>query len=609
MKHRIFMLGLISLALQFPAFGQAAPAAETFDVVVIGGTAGGVTSAIAAAREGMKVLLLERTGHIGGLPANGLGATDIWTRGATMGLFGEFLQGNLDYYTRTYGKESKQVRDSEGGYHFEPSVAEKTFLALLAREPRVTVRFQRQFDALPANVTVTNARLCEIKVLNRQSGALEPYRAKVFIDATYEGDLAAAAGVPYRLGREALSEFNEPMAGQLYTRWGGGMEAVSSRSADNAVQAYNYRLTLTKDPKLRVPIPKPTDYRREDYASIIEDLRANRSTAGIGTRRPEMDWDGIGRVVNMVPLPNGKVDANNQHAAFVSTDLPEENWPWPTSTWAWRDSFAERLRNYTLGLLWFAQNDPELPASFRQRSQEWGLARDEYTDNGNFPRQVYVREGRRICGEYFFTAHDALSKTPGGRPPVHDDSITASHYALDSHPVRKREPGRVNLDGIFSFPTQPYTVPYGVIVPVKVDGLLTPVPVSATHVGFGTLRMEPCWMGLGQAAGIAASFSIKENIPVRRVDVHALQAELLKQKAVLLYYRDVNPGDPHFTAVQVLGLRGFLPEWKAELDKPVTEETAREWLAKVQPKHPIQFVAGKTSRGELLEKLYESIKQ
>jgi len=282
-------------------------------------------------------------------------------------------------------------------------------------------------------------------------------------------------------------------------------------------------------------------------------------------------------VTNIVTVPNQKTDANNQHHAFVSTDLPEENYPWPTADWAWRDQFAQRLRDYTLGLLWFAQHDPELPADFREAALKWGLAADEYQDNGHFPRQVYVREGRRVEGEYLFSAHDAIPISPDGRPPIHRDSITASHYAIDSHAHRKREPDRVHLDGFLSHPTKPYTVPYGVILPRQVDQVLTPVPVSGTHLGFGTLRMEPCWMAMGHAAGLAASLSIKTGQTVRKIDVGALQDELLRDAAVLIYYEDVAPGDELFAAVQKLGLQGRLPAWQADLDGQLGLAEAREF--------------------------------
>lgn len=599
MTIRQFLLFLlVGLLPALPLHAQS-PAPHSADVVIVGGTPGGLMAGIAAAREGRSVILLERTQHIGGLPANGLGATDIATRGATGGLFLEFVRRVKAYYVETYGADSQQVKDCSDGYHFEPSVAERIFEQMVAEHPKLRVLKMRQFDARPENVVVQEGRLREIRVLDRPSGQQERYAAEVFIDATYEGDLAAAAGAPFRTGREAASQFNEPMAGRLYKPWGGPVGPGSTGEGDDTIQAYNYRLPLTRDPSRRVPIQKPADYRREDYASIADDIRHNRVAAPADAKRGEMAWDGIGRVVNMVTLPNGKTDANNQHAAFISTDLPEENWPWPTASWEWRDRFANRLRDYILGLLWFVQNDPELPEDFRARCREWGLAKDEYLDNDHFPRQVYVREGRRIEGEHLFTAHDALPTKPGARPPIHADSITASHYALDSHAVRKREPGRVHLDGFFSHPTAPYTVPYGVIVPKKVDGLLTPVPVSGTHVGFSTMRMEPCWMALGEAAGVAAALSIRDQVPPRKAPIADVQDTLLRHGAVLVHFRDVKPDHPTWPQLQKLALRGLIPEWKAQLNRPVTAARAAELAAALGKPAP-KVIEGKTTLAEVL---------
>jgi hypothetical protein len=392
------------------------------------------------------------------------------------------------------------------------------------------------------------------------------------------------------------------MAGKLYKPWGAPAGPGSTGEGDNVIQAFNYRLPLTRDPQRRVAIEKPANYRREDYASLVDDIRHNRVAAPQEAPRNEMAWDGIGRVVNMVALPNGKTDANNQHAAFLSTDLPEENWAWPTESWAWRDRYAARLRDYTLGLLWFVQNDAELPADFRERCRQWGLAADEYADNGHFPRQVYVREGRRIEGEYLFTAHDALPQQARGRPPVHADSITASHYALDSHAVRKREPGRGHLDGFFSYPSSPYTVPYRVMLPKRIDGLLVPVAVSGTHVGFSTLRMEPCWMALGEAAGTAAAVSIRDDVPLRKIDVAKVQGSLLRRGAVLIYFQDVAPSHPAWPALQRLALKGLFPGWQAQLARPITSARAAE-LAAALGKSPPKVEEGKTTVGEVLEKL------
>ncbi|MBZ0254810.1 FAD-dependent oxidoreductase, partial [bacterium] len=375
---------------------------------------------------------------------------------------------------------------------------------------------------------------------------------------------------------------------------------------DNAVQAYNYRLCLTDNPDNRLPISKPENYNRKEYLSLVEDIQKNRFA---GKPDSGSDYNGIARLVNSVTLPNGKCDSNNQHIAFISTDLPEENWPWPTASWAWRDQYAKRLKDYTLGLLWFAQYDPAVPADFRKNCLKWGLAKDEYTDNGSFPRQVYVREGRRIAGEYLFTAHDAIPVKKGSRPPLHKSSITASHYSLDSHAVLKREEGRVHLDGFFSYPTAPYTVPYGVMVPQAVENLLTPVPVSGTHIGFSTLRMEPCWMALGQAAGAAAALSVKLGEPVRGINVERLQDALIAQGAVLVYFKDVKPGDKHYAALQYFALRGFYPmnEWEAKLDQPISGVRANQWMLWAKAPKTLYYLPGVTTQGELLTGLYNYV--
>ena len=574
---------------------------QNYDLVIVGGTPGGIMAAIEAARMGKTSVILERTAYIGGLPANGLGATDIATRGATTGLFSEFTQHIRNYYSKKYGKTSQQVKDCSDGFHFEPSVAEKVFHEMIAAEgARITVLTQRQFNFSKKDIEMQDNHINRIRVVNRQTGKNEYYAGRIFIDATYEGDLGAAAGVPFRIGREAASEYNEPGAGKVYEYWKSLPAEGTTGEADNAIQAYNYRLTLTDDPKQMVPIEKPKDYRREDYVSLIEDVWTGRTTwkevrdlqADVyeknrqhlknGGKRSITPWDmwGIDRLVSNNKVPNNKVDANNQHAAFISTDLPEENWPWPTASWKWRDKFAQRLRDYTLGLFWFAQHDEALPKQFREAVSKWGLSKTEYEDNGYFPRQVYVREGRRFEGMYFFTAQDALPVSEGQRPPIHASSITASHYALDSHAAHKREEGRAHLDGFISYPTAVYTVPYGVIVPKEVDNLLLPVPVSGSHIGFSTLRMEPCWMALGQAAGAAASLAISDQCTVQTVDVSKLQNRLLDEGATLLYYTDLTPADSEFKKAQLKGLQQEATGWQYR--EPFRSEAVDREIVRVQ---------------------------
>ncbi len=545
-----------------------------FDVVVLSATPGGIMAAVAAARRGCSVLLLERTQHVGGLPANGLGATDIQTRGATGGLFFEFAQRILAHYVATYGAESRQARDCSAGYHFEPSVAESVLELMLSEHPAIAVVRNAQFDALPENVRVVDGRPSALRVTDRQTGAATWQAGRVFIDASYEGDLAAACGVAFRLGREAADAHHEPRAGVVYAGWREVPTSDSTGRGDAAIQAYNYRLCLTRESSNRAPIARPEDYRREEYLSLVDDVSAQRWTGRTGR---ELELDGIGRVVNLVALPNGKYDANNQHLGFLSTDLPEENVAWPTAGWSWRDAFARRLRDYTVGLLWFCQNDEALPPEFRQRCSEWGFARDEYQDNGHFPRQVYVREARRIVGRHLFTALDTLPRVGCVRPPLYADSVTASHYPLDSHAIRKREPGKPHLEGFFNLMNVPYTVPFGVMVPQDVPGLLVPVAVSSTHVGFSSLRMEPCWMALGEAAGTAAAIACEMGINPGDVPVAELQQELRKRGAVLVYVADVSAADPLADFVQRWALRGGFPDWHADLDGVMDEATAQRW--------------------------------
>ena len=539
-----------------------------YDVVVVGGTPGGIMTAVSAARMGQSVLLLERSSRIGGLPAIGLGATDISTRGATTGLFLEFVTRVRDYYAETYGPDSQQVKDCSGGYHFEPSDAGRIFDEMIAEcGSKIQVLTLRQFNWEQNKLKMDGNRICSITVVNRQTGKEETYRGTIFVDATYEGDLGAAAGVPFRIGREGIDEFHEPVAGKVYKYWGGPVGEGTTYEGDSTIQAYNYRLCLTNVADNLIPFRKPENYDREEYVSLIDDIlygyhtgalsatvtpaqrERNKeiSLAGGQTTIPDDCW-GVHKITNMVRLPNGKTDANNQHMAFISTDLPEENCPWPTSSWEWRDAFAQRLRDYTEGLFWFASHDEAVPEQFRQAVSEWGYAADEYEDNDHFPRQVYVREGRRFEGMYFFTANDA--ELPGERGPLHRDGITSSHYGLDSHAHHKREAGRIHLDGFLSYPTLVYNVPYGVIVPKEVSNLLLPVPVSGTHIGFSTLRMEPCWMALGQAAGTAAALAIQDGTSVQEVSIPKLQDELLHQGATLVFMPGHSPEDEDFIALQ-----------------------------------------------------------
>ena len=259
------------------SFGLAAQ--NHYDLVVVGGNPGGIMAAISAARLGKNSVILERTAYVGGLPANGLGATDIATRAATTGLFREFVDRVKKHYVDTYGADSEQVKICSDGYHFEPSVGAKVFDDMLAEhKDKITILKMRQFDAEDQNITMRNNKIEKIRILNRETGQMEEYTGSVFIDATYEGDLGAAAKVPFRVGREGKDEFDEPGAGRVYKYWGGHEGLGSTYEADNSVQSYNYRLCLTNNPANRVDFKKPKNYNREEFVSMIEDVWMGRNT-------------------------------------------------------------------------------------------------------------------------------------------------------------------------------------------------------------------------------------------------------------------------------------------------------------------------------------------
>ncbi|HWI61487.1 MAG TPA: FAD-dependent oxidoreductase [Symbiobacteriaceae bacterium] len=536
---------------------------QTADVVIYGATPGGIGAAVAAARKGRRTVLLEPSQFVGGMMASGLGRTDILEPEASGSIFREFSQRVLRHYTETYGSHSAQVRDCNGGLFFEPSVAARVFQALLAEQPSLTVMTQAVIVAaeIPGSVRVRltrEGRECDLQ-------------AHVFIDATYEGDLAALAGAPYTLGREARDDWNEEYAGKLYMSY--HMKEVfpgSTGEGDDRIQAYNFRLCLTQNPANFVPITRPMDYRREDYASLIGDVAAGRVTS-------------IRQVLNILPVPNGKTDANNHHLAQISTDLPGENTGYPEGDCVTREAILLRHRSYVQGLLWFLQHDEELPESFREEAQTFGYAADEFCETGHFPPQIYVREARRILGEYMFTENDARLAPGLDQAPIHYDAVAMGDYHIDSHAVRKREPAGQNeaLEGFMGLDwlTKTYQIPYGVMVPRQVDGLLVPVAVSATHQGFGTIRMEPVWMQLGFAAGTAAHLAIARGTSVRNLPVDQLQHELLQAGQRISYLKDVPWESPERIAMEFFATRSFFTAHEVRPSDPVTVADAALWIA------------------------------
>jgi hypothetical protein len=563
------------------SLASLARADQDVDVVVYSATPGGIGTAITAARMGRSVALVEPQNHVGGMTASGLSHSDVITRAAIGGLYREFVAKVYRYYVDKYGAGSENVRLSDNGYACEPGVAEKILEGMIAAEPRI-----RLFKGYTLEkVSRMGRRLVAMRARQLSTGRLENFRGRIFADASYEGDLVAAAGAAYRVGRESRAEFNELHAGVIYVNpRTHAIMAGTTGAGDRRVQAYTVRLCLSVDPaNSYIPTEPPPGYRRELYLPYLDDWKAGL----MGDPKPDRPGAGtVLRAFTLTPIPNRKYDANSWPLALAYPFAEESN-DYPEGSPEVRRKIVEKIRNVTLGLLWFIQHDPDVPAEHRQVANRFHLALDEFPDNNHFPWQLYVREARRIIGLYTLTENDVMPLKPEGRPPIHADTICAGEYPIDSMPARKRQPGdTVILEGYLGMMreiTRPYQIPYGIIVPRDVEGLLVPVAASTTHLAFSSIRLEPTWMAIGQAAGIAAHLAIAADVPLSKVDVARMQRLLLQHGQVLTYFRDLDPADPAFPAMQFLGTKGLFEDYNARSGDPVEYAQAVDWLKAMLP--------------------------
>ncbi len=508
-----------------------------YEVVVVGGTPGGLASAITAARLGQKVALIESHKHLGGMTASGLGKSDVEQKEYIGGLFREFTGRVLEHYKEKFGPTSDEVKLSREGYYFEPSVAEFVLNKMIEETKNITVLTNHTVS----ETGMEGKSIKYVSVINKGSGDLLMLTGGVFIDATYEGDLYALAGADYRLGREGRADFKEPHAGEIFYDYENGKMLGGSGAADDRIQAYTYRYCFTTNPENSLVLEEPpVGYDRALYAPYFEDLNSGRF------KPPKAFHEGWGyypehfntmvRALSVTDLPNGKVDANTNPRA-LAFPFPEVNKGYVEGDDEKRKQVSEDHRQISLGLIWFLQNDKEISEQHRAMARQYHLPLDEFTDNNHFPFQLYVREGRRLNGEYTLTEHDVAitDEVPGFMK--HHDTIAMGEFPIDSFPVTKRsDKDKIVLEGylgMMAHLTRPYEIPYRAMLPTSVDGLIVPVAISATHVGFCSVRMEPTWMSLGQAAGVAAHVCLLSHEQPRNVKIEEVRRILESQGQVL----------------------------------------------------------------------------
>ncbi len=600
------MLAVVAAVVMSGPGAVSAAAPQSADVVIYGATPSGIAAALGAAREQCSVILIEPTPRIGGLVTSGLSHTDFHSLESLTGAFLEFSRRVEAHYAREYGPDSQQVRDSWLGTFAEPKVNLAVFEALLAEQSSLTVL---KSTVLAAPVMAADRRIESLRLRSSDGEELQVF-GKVFVDATYEGDLMAAAGVPWRVGREGRGEFGESLAPD---------------EPDGQLQAYNFRFIMTREPGNRITPAAPPGYRREDFVDLLPVLAS-------GEIKKVFDYPSHCLFkAHEPPLPNAKYDINDVSRGLVRLSLPGKNLGWPTGDAATREAiYAEHLRDQA-GLLYFLQNDEEVPERFRNETREWGWCRDEFTATGGIPPQLYVREARRMQGVHVFAQRDSEHADGDVRAVLHKDSIAMGDYGNNCHGTFHEGPrfgGKHS--GEFYNPVPPYQIPYGVLVPRDVTNLLVPGAASSTHVGFCALRLEPIWMSLGQAAGHAAGIAATAGVPVQKVDVPRLQTALLRQGSATIYVSDVLPGHPLFEAVQWWGTAGGLhglagtpakpsgvrgkklhgqyseaaPGHAAELERVLDEDLGRRWLELARERGlPVDALPkgdGRTTRGEFI---------
>jgi len=504
---------------------------NNYDVVVYGGSSAGVVAAVKTARMGKSVVLIEQGKHLGGLSSGGLGATDIGNKAAIGGLAREF-------YGRVF-KHYNQDSDTLGTmWTFEPHVAEKIFNEMIT-EANVLVVYNERLD-LKNGVEKKGAEITKIRM---ESGKI--FLAKMFIDATYEGDLMAKAGVSYTVGREANSVYAETLNGvqtanAVYHQFknpvdpyiipgdaksgllpgiqddvGPGREG----NGDKRIQAYCFRMCLTNIPENRLPFPKPQNYDPMRYELLLRYIKT-----------------GIFTVLKLsTPMPNGKTDTNNK-GAFASDNIGM-NYEYPDGDYQIREYIIKEHENYQKGLMWFVANDSRVPDSIRQEVNMWGIPKDEFLDNGHWPHQLYIREARRMVSDYVMTEHNCL----GREKP--EDVIGLAAYTMDSHNVQRYvdESGNVRNEGdveVGGF--SPYPISFRSIIPKSDEcgNLLVPVCLSASHIAFGSIRMEPVFMVLAQSAATAAAQAINEQSNIQQINFNLLREQLVKDRQVLKWHKN-----------------------------------------------------------------------
>jgi hypothetical protein len=547
---KAFLPALLALAFFIQGCNESQHELYEADVIIYGGTSAAVIAAVEVVQSGKTVIVVSPDTHLGGLTAGGLGWTDTGRKETIGGLSRNFYHRVYNHYQQDeawrwmkkdeYGNTGQGTPAIDGDMRtmwiFEPHIAEQVFEELI-EEHQVRL-YRNEWLNRENGMEKQDGNIISITTLSGKT-----FRGKMFMDATYEGDLMAAAGITYNVGREGTDVYGEDwngvQTGAYHHRHhfmvldqpidpyivpgdpsSGLLPRISAEhpgekgQGDHRVQAYCFRVCMTDHPGNRIPFSKPEGYDSTQYELLVRIFDA-------GWREWFHKFDAI---------PNRKTDTNN-HGPFSSDNIGM-NYDYPDATYERRREIIMEHETYQKGLLWFVANDPRVPREIQLKMKEWGLPKDEFTDNGNWPHQIYVREARRMIGSFVMTENELLKRKPT------PESVGMGSYTIDSHNVQRyvTEEGHVHNEGDIGVGLPgPYEIAYGALVPKKEEcrNLLVPVCASASHIAFGSIRMEPVFMILGQSAAVAACMAIDEGIAVQDVEYEKLKNLLLEKGQVL----------------------------------------------------------------------------
>ena len=553
---------ILLLFVQF-SFGQI----YNSDIVIYGATSSGVIAAIEASRLGNEVILIEPSSRIGGLTTGGLGQTDIGNKQVIGGIALEFYQNIKKHYEnpnnwiwqeKSEYKDGGQTRSSvteDAMWTFEPSAA-LTVLNQMIDDEKIKVFYNERLDRKDGVKKIEN----KIKHIVMESGII--FSGDIFIDATYEGDLLASSGVSYTIGRESNSKYGESLNGNQPNELGKTLKNKISKNAahhnfifgvdpyivkgnpesgllpyiseggpgiegagDKGIQAYCFRMTLTDHPENRIPFKKPENYNEMNYELLFRNYEAAKGNLEemYSYGDPLIPW------INS-KMPNRKTDTNNQKG--FSTDFIGQNWDYPEASYEEREKIIDLHRQYQQGLMWTLAYHPRIPKKVRDKVSVWGTCKDEYEREDGWQNQLYIREARRMISDYVMTQKNCE------RIEIIDDPIGMAAYGMDSHNVRRyvNDLGFVENEGnVEAYVEKPFPISYRSIIPKKneSENLVVPVCLSASHIAFGSIRMEPVFMVLGQSSAIIASLAIQNNMPVQDLNYNKLKSVLIDRGQIL----------------------------------------------------------------------------